>query len=120
MLAHTFCTQVSLWDVRAKRGGALARSFLPSYVTLHTMALCSCRPHLLAIAGTQRGVSVLDLRTLKQIERAHMSRTDITWVDFCVGEPEQCMAAGLDQEVGISSWELPKGTVCFLFKQLCE
>jgi hypothetical protein len=53
----------------------------------------------------------VDLRTLKQIERAHMNKWDITFVDFVNSDPGKCIAAGLDREVGISTWEATRAKV---------
>ena len=101
--------QISLWDVRSGKEGALARTALPPYAALHTMALSSAHPHLLASAGSHKGVSVMDLRMLKQVQRAHLGKSDITFVSFLQSDADQCVAAGLDLEVGIAAWETPKG-----------
>ena len=104
--------QVSLWDVRDHLSSAVARYFLPPAVVLHALALSDAEPHLLAMGGSQRGISVLDLRTLKQLERAHMAKSDNTFVDFLQCDSGQAVAASLDQEVAVSAWQRAKSTVC--------
>lgn len=102
---------MSLWDLRGRQCAALTRHCLPPYVVLHTLCLSQARPHLLAIGGSQRGISVLDLRTLKQIERAHMAKSDVTFVEFLQHDPGQSIAAGLDQEVAVCGWEPSRTSV---------
>lgn len=102
--------QVSLWDTRAARR-AVARLFVAPLATLHAVAVCEARPHLLAAAGSQRGVASFDIRTLKQAQRSHLNKWDITAVSFLQHSPGHCVAVGLDQEVTIAPWEGSKSQV---------
>ena len=96
----------------------MARLFVAPLATLHALAVCQEQPHLIAAAGTQRGVVSFDVRSLKQAQRSHLNKWDITSVSFLQRSPGHCLAAGLDQEVTIAPWEGSKFEVRDVATQL--
>jgi hypothetical protein len=103
--------QVSLWDTRSSSHRAMGRIQSTPHATLHALAVSTANPHLLAAAGSQRGVTCYDVRIMRAMQRAHSSKWDITQVSFLDGLSNLCLAAGLDQEVTLGLWESSAGQV---------
>lgn len=101
-----------MWDLRSGSKQAAGRMYATPHTTLHALVLCSASPHLLAAAGSKRGVTCYDVRLMKSVQRAHSGKWDITAVSFLDSSPSLCLAAGLDQEVTLAPWEAMTGKVC--------
>ena len=123
MIAIAEGNQLSLWDVRqSERGGCFKRITLanrgqPMY-TLTTgisqgagggggiqVSKMSVGEPLIAAAGAERGVHVMDANRWSVIKRWPTAiKFEITLMEMSVASPDHCFLAGLDYELICGCW----------------